>query len=115
MERNSVTCARGNARAYIQKSGVVLLPVLTPSRTSEHRTHARPAPPAALPARVGSSATNSQISLQLSLTYTLNYTPTLYASQDAKLVKRHLVVHGMATLMIGQPATWTSPPLACCP
>ena len=42
MERNSVTCARGNARAYIQKSGVVLLPVLTPSRTSEHRTHARP-------------------------------------------------------------------------
>ena len=55
MERNSVTCARGNARAYFQKSGVVLLPVLTDELT--------PAPPAALPARVGSSATNSQISL----------------------------------------------------
>ena len=54
MERNSVTCARGNARAYFQKSGVVLLPVLTDELT--------PAPPAALPARVGSSATNAQIS-----------------------------------------------------
>ena len=84
-------------------------------RHGRANTELTPAPPAALPARVGSSATNSQISLQLSLTYTLNYTPTLYASQDTKLVKRHLVVHGMATLMIGQPATWTSPPLACCP
>ena len=37
MERNSVTCARGNARAYFQKSGVVLLPVLTDELT--------PAPP----------------------------------------------------------------------
>ena len=38
MERNSVTCARGDARAYIQKSGVVLLPVLT----DELSAHARP-------------------------------------------------------------------------
>ena len=37
MERNSVTCARGNARAYFQKSGVVLLPVGS-------RTSSRPGP-----------------------------------------------------------------------